>query len=99
MIEYTVKVSEDKTEWHLNGKRHRVDGPAVEWANGYKSWFLNGKYHRVDGPAVEYTNGSKYWFLNGIEYTESEFNKRMNPKELTVAEIETLLGYTVKIIK
>ena len=76
MIEYTVKVSEDKTEW-----------------------FLNGKYHRVDGPAIEYANGYKCWFLNGIEYTESEFNKRMNLKELTVAEIEKLLGYTVKIVK
>ena len=99
MIEYTVKVSEDKTEWFLNGKRHRVDGPAVEWANGYKSWFLNGERHRVDGPAVEYTNGDKEWYLNGQQFTKSGFNKRMNPKELTVAEIEKLLGYAVKIVK
>ena len=34
--------------WFLNGKRHRVDGPAIEWANGTKEWFLNGQLHRVD---------------------------------------------------
>ena len=29
-------------EWRLNDKRHRLDGPAVEWANGDKEWYLNG---------------------------------------------------------
>ena len=29
--------------WYQNGKRHRTDGPAVEWANGSKSWYINGK--------------------------------------------------------
>ena len=29
-------------EWHLNGVRHRENGPAVEYNNGDKSWFLNG---------------------------------------------------------
>ena len=27
----------------LNGKLHREDGPAVEWANGRKHWYLNGR--------------------------------------------------------
>ena len=30
-------------EWLLNGKRHRVDGPAVERADDTKAWYLNGK--------------------------------------------------------
>ena len=30
-------------QWHLNGKRHRVDGPAVECATGTKYWYLNDK--------------------------------------------------------
>ena len=34
MIEYKVKVYEDRTEWYLNGKWHREDGPAIEFANG-----------------------------------------------------------------
>jgi len=101
MIEYTVKVypNGDKC-WHLNGKLHREDGPASEWANGTKCWYLNGKLHREDGPAVDYANGSKYWYLNDEELTEAAYNSRMNPvKELTVAEISKLLGYEVKVVK
>ena len=56
--------------WWLNGKLHREDGPAVEWANGRKEWFLNGKLHREDGPAIEYANGRKEWFLNGKLHRE-----------------------------
>jgi len=52
--------------WWLNGERHRVDGPAVEWAYGTKAWYLNGKLHREDGPAKEWANGSKFWYLNGL---------------------------------
>ena len=51
-------------EWWLNDKRHREDGPAVEWADGDKHWYLNGRRHREDGPAVEYARGAKHWFLN-----------------------------------
>jgi len=43
MKEYTVKVYKDRTEWYLNGKRHREDGPAIEYADGSKSWYLNDK--------------------------------------------------------
>ena len=36
MIEYTVKVYLDGyKEWFLNGKLHREDGPAIEYASGY----------------------------------------------------------------
>ena len=51
--------------WYLNGKFHRIDGPAREWANGDKEWYLNGKRHRTDGPAFEYVDGDKWWYLNG----------------------------------
>ena len=30
--------------WFLNGKLHRVDGPAVEYVNGTKVWWLNSKH-------------------------------------------------------
>ena len=43
MIEYTVKVYDDRTEWYLNGQRHRTDGPAIEWPDGHKYWYLNGE--------------------------------------------------------
>ena len=40
------KIYNDGTkEWWLNGKRHREDGPAVEWASGYKHWWLNGEQY------------------------------------------------------
>jgi hypothetical protein len=44
---------------------HREDGPAVEWADGYKAWWVNNQLHREDGPACEYADGSKYWYING----------------------------------
>ena len=56
--------SNGSKHWYLNGKLHREDGPASEWANGNKSWYLNGKRHREDGPACEYADGRKYWRLN-----------------------------------
>ena len=56
--------------WHLNGKRHREDGPAYEYASGTKAWWLNDKLHREDGPAVEYASGTKEWFLNGRRHRE-----------------------------
>ena len=101
MIEYTVKVYDNGDKhWWLNGLRHREDGPAVEFADGHKEWYLNGKLHRLDGPAFSTADGYKVWYLNGKEYTEEEFLKQTQPvKELTVAEIETLLGHRVKVVK
>jgi len=52
-------------EWHLHGKHHREDGPAIEYADGTKTWWLNGKRHREDGPACEWADGQKEWYLYG----------------------------------
>ena len=66
-----VKVNASGTKsWLLNGKLHREDGPAIEYANGDKEWYLNGELHREDGPAIEDANGSKVWFLNGKLHRE-----------------------------
>ena len=63
---YTVKVSDNgDKEWFLNGKLHRIDGPACEYADGTKLWFLDGKLHRIDGPAVEWADGTKHWYQYG----------------------------------
>jgi starvation-inducible outer membrane lipoprotein len=101
MIEYTVKVSADGYKsWWLNGKRHREDGPAAEWANGGKEWWLNGKRHREEGPATEYPGGYKSWHLNGKYMTEEEHKAAMNPAvEMTMEEICKVLGKNVKVIK
>ncbi len=31
--------------WYKNGKLHREDGPAIEWADGEKRWWLEGKFY------------------------------------------------------
>ena len=59
------KIRKGYKEWYLNGKRHREDGPAVEYADGKQEWYRNDKLHREDGPAVEYASGVKFWYLNG----------------------------------
>jgi hypothetical protein len=35
-------------EWYFNGKRHRVDGPAIVWADGRQIWYLNGIKYSQD---------------------------------------------------
>ena len=62
MIEYTVKVWDNGNKsWCLNGKLHREDGPAREYADGDKVWYLNGKkvtekeHKRQTSPVVEMT--------------------------------------------
>ena len=50
---------------NINNKLHRIDGPAVEYANGGKYWYLDGKLHRIDGPAVECADGGKEWYVDG----------------------------------
>ena len=61
-IKYEVEVYEDGDKyWLLNGKQHREDGPAVEWADGDKCWYLNGKwlteeeFNKKMSPTVEMT--------------------------------------------
>ena len=99
MIEYTVKVDDGNYFWYLDDKRHREDGPAIEFVSGTKEWWLNDLRHRKDGPAIEYAGGAKAWYLNGVIYSEEEYWKQLKPtKELTVAEIEQLLGYKVKVV-
>jgi hypothetical protein len=67
MITYKVTVDEYGTKrwFNENGKLHRLDGPAVESANGSKEWYQNGERHRLDGPAYEYADGDKFWYQNG----------------------------------
>ena len=104
-----IKYANGTREWYSNGKYHREDGPACEYPDGSRCWWLNGNLHREDGPAVElngpaieYTDDRcrRLWYLDGVEYTEEEFLKKTaKVKELTVAQIQALLGYPVKVVK
>ena len=48
-----------------NAQLHRVEGPAIEYADGRKDWYQKEQLHRVDGPAIEYPDGRKEWYQNG----------------------------------
>jgi len=81
--------------WYRNGKQHREDGPAREWASGSKEWWLNNERHRVDGPAIEWSDGEKRWFLNGqlhrtdgpaIEYPDGSKEWWLNGKGVYALE-------------
>ena len=42
-MKYKITLSSRSRGYHFNGKFHREDGPAIEWANGIKWWYLNGE--------------------------------------------------------
>jgi hypothetical protein len=67
MQTYKVTVDKDKTiHWYNDkGQLHRLDGPAIEYVDGYKAWHVEGKCHRLDGPAVEWASGYKAWWVEG----------------------------------
>ena len=70
MNQPTKMESDEITEWFLNGKVHREDGPAVEWKHGLKEWYVNGLRHREDGPAMEWESGAKRWYVDGKLHRE-----------------------------
>ena len=85
------------TEYTLEGRRHRLDGPAVEWSNGSKEWLVDDRLHRLDGPALESADGIKMWLvkgklhnLDGPAIEEPDGRKRWFVRgiELTEAEFE-----------
>ena len=99
MIEYKVEVHTNGTKcWYLKGKKHREDGPAIEWADGTKHWYLNGKKHREDGPAIEWDDGTKYWYLKGKELTEQE-HKEATASKTTCSGKEVIIDGVTYVLK
>ena len=105
MQTYKVTVDEDKNIRWYNDKDqlHRLDGPAVENANGDKEWYVEGKLHRLDGPAVEWTDGFKAWYvedklhrLDGPAYESANGYKAwlVEGKELTEEEFNEYIKPT-----
>ena len=40
----TVQVDQfGNKRWYCNGKLHRIDGPAIEWAVGTKEYWIEGR--------------------------------------------------------
>ena len=97
MTKYIVIVETNGTRrWYNESDQlHRIDGPAVEFANGSKIWCQNGKTHRTDGPAEDFANGDKHWYQNGklhrtdgpaLEYVNGSKFWYIEGNELTEAE-------------
>ena len=100
MIEYTVKVYDVQTEWYLNGKLHREDGPAITHQSGEWGWYLNGKLHRDGGPAMQ-IEGDEAWYQHGklhnthgpaITYADGSKAWFLNGVELTEEEFDSRFG-------
>jgi hypothetical protein len=48
-----------RKEWYQEGKKHRIDGPAVECFDGTKYWFIEGKFYLLE-KLSEIINSSFY---------------------------------------
>jgi hypothetical protein len=74
-----ITSSRGSKRWYQNDQLHRIDGPAIERADGDQYWYQNGQRHRINGPAVEFADGDKRWYQNdllhrtdgpAVEYTD-----------------------------
>lgn len=72
-------------EWWINGKRHRVDGPAVANIYGLYEWWINGKRHRIGGPAVINKNKPDEWWENGVRMKETERKEKNTRRRVSLA--------------
>ena len=63
-----VVETESSKSWYRDGKLHKEDGPACEFADGTKHWCQNNLRHRTDGPTCEYADGTKYWCQNNLRH-------------------------------
>ena len=75
----------NKRWYDSDGKWHREDGPAIEYADGDKWWLKHGDWHREDGPAIDCTNGYKFYYLEDIQYTKEKYWKKI--KELNKCKL------------
>ena len=101
--EQYIKIDEDGNKFYYKDKAmtviHRLDGPAIEWADGSKAWFVDDECHRIDGPAIEWADGYKAWYVDGNELSEEEFNALTRPIELTLEDIAAKFGVDVNNLK
>ena len=56
--------------WRWGDRLHRIDGPAIEYADGTKEWWVNDLRHRIDGPAAEHADGGRDWWVFGELHRE-----------------------------
>jgi len=83
--------------FYLNGLLHRVDGPAIEWADGSQFWYLHGILLTKEAHKKMM---NKQWYLNGKEVTVEEagnlinnfINNKLKEKEPMPPEVIIKIG-------
>ena len=68
--------------WWVDGKLHRIDGPAIIHADGSQQWWVDGKKHRIDGPAYVDADGTQEWYVKDRNIT-NEVRKWMKSCDIT----------------
>lgn len=61
---YSLERNTNK-HWCIDGKLHRKDGPAIEYADGTKKWYINGNLHRKTAQLLNTQTGLKNGILTG----------------------------------
>ena len=108
--EQYIHIDKNGTKFYYKDKAmtiyHRLDGPALEYADGYKSWYVDGKLNRIDGPAIEYTDGSKVWWVDNkrhrtdgpaVECANGSKAWYVDGKELSEEKFNALTGPTLEL--
>lgn len=89
--------------WYRNGRCHREDGPAIEYADGKSfSWFVNGRLHCTDGPAFVGIESTEYWVLNKLHrfdgpaviHQNGDVEYYINNSHIKVSSLDEFLEYS-----
>jgi hypothetical protein len=68
IIEYN-----DRIEYHLNGRLHRDNGPAIIYNDGSEYWFQYDRLHNTNGPAIILPFGMKRYYINDKQYSLNDY--------------------------
>ncbi len=89
--EYIVKVYDGGgyTVWYnKEGQLHRLNGPAVENSDGYKTYWMNGKCHNLEGPAVIYSSGEVEYHIENKLYSKKDWEKEVQKIKSSTKSLE-----------
>ena len=101
-VRYKFERPDGYQEWSIDGKLHRVNGPAVIYKNYIdygrvrREWWYEGQRHRIGGPAL-IDGDYKEWWVHGEMHrddgpaiTDGRKNRAwcLNGKRITKKEFE-----------
>ena len=55
---------------NMDGKLHRINGPALVTSTGAEAWYFNGLPHREGGPAYIHKSGLREWYRHGVRHRD-----------------------------